>query len=415
MATFDVETYLRRQAGPQRFLVRLAGRVATGALAGLLAAAITLWLDGSAGLILPFPVSNTQLLLGTLVGAMVTIAVFMLWMRAVVVGLASSQASPRVLSGYLEDTFQRRLAAWTLAGFAYLAAVTVALPSHPAGGQGVPAVSTIVSLLIAMAALSGVLGAMHNATSNVSIPHVVRTLADRVFAVMAAQHAPNDPPPSTAAGGTKAVLHAPRMGWIQWIEHDAIVERLPADTVLTVGVDISDFVAEGQPVAWADAELDGETADAILGRFAIVPTRTSEYDLAYAIQQLVDVADRAMTPSSRDTSTAYEALMHLRAVFHRLIEEGTATGHLRGEDGRWVVAQRSWEPAHHLHVAFQRLVTGGSQDPTTAQELRAVMRALERAAHAVGDTASRDTLATQCSRLDREMSPEVAAATGDRL
>lgn len=35
------------------------------------------------------------------------------------------------------------------------------------------------------------------------------------------------------------------MGWIQWIEHDTILERLPTDTVLTVGVNISAFVAEG--------------------------------------------------------------------------------------------------------------------------------------------------------------------------
>lgn len=409
MRTLDVQAFLRRQPESRRFLLRLVGRAAGGVLLGLLAAGFTLLLDRQMGLSLPFPTSNSQLLLGTLVGAMITITVFVLWMRTVVVGLASSQASPRVLTGYLDDAFQRNLAAWMMAGFAYLTAVTLALPSHPDGGQGVPAVSSVVSLLIVTAALASVLIAMHNATRSISMPQVVRALADRAFEVMAAQHTPNDPPPATATGGTKAVLHAPRMGWLQWIDHDAVMQKMPAETIMTIGVNISDFVQEGEALAWADAELDEDAADAMLDAFTIVPTRTSEYDLAYAVQQLVDVAEHAMTPSSLDTSTAYEALMHLQAVFHRLLENGTSTGTLEGEDGRWIVAQRAWGTADHLQVAFQRLVTGGSQDPTTAQNLRAVIRDLQRTAHAVGDTASQDVLSEQRSRLDAQASSAVAS------
>lgn len=411
--TVHAQTFLRRQPDGRRFLLRLAGRATTGALGGLSVAAVTLWLDRQAGLTLPFPTANAQVWLGTLAGGLITIAVFVLWMRMVVVGLASSQASPRVLTGYLDDGFQRTLTAWLLAGFTYVTAVMVALPSHPDGGHGIPAVSSLASLLIVVAALSSVLLATHAARSNVSMPQVVRGLADQAFTVMAAQQSPNDPPPPTAAGGTKTVLHAPRMGWIQWIDHDAIMAHLPAHTVLTLGTSIGDFVAEGQAVARADQELEAASADAIIARFTIVPTRTSEYDLAYAIQHLVDVAEHAMTPSSLDTSTAYEALMHLRAVLHRLLHNGVSTGNLRGEDERWIVTEHAWGTAGYMEVTFQRLVTGGSKDPTTAGELHDVLTSLEQTAHALGDVDSQEVLSEQRSRLEREARTGVAS-TGHR-
>lgn len=409
---FDVQAFLRRQTDRRRFILRLGSRAMAGTVIGALGAALTLWVDRKAGLTLPLPASNVQLLLGTLVGAMVTVAVFVLWMRTVVVGLASSQASPRVLTGYLDDAFQRALTAGMMGGFVYLTVVTAALPAHRNGGEGVPAISAVLSLAVMLIALATVLAAMHNARSSLAMPQVVRMLADRAFAVMAAQDSPNDPPPPSADRGGGTVLHAPRMGWIQWVEHEAILRELPPETTLTLDVNITDFVAEGQRLAWADTELDAEAAAAIVKHVTIVPARASEYDLSYAIQQLVDVAEHAMTPSSVDTSTAHEALVHLRAVFRRLLQRGTATGALRGEEGRWVVARSPWGTADHLRAAFPRLVTGGSKAPTIAEDLLAALSALERLAGDLGDTASEDVLSEQRARLQQEAGCLVGIPTG---
>lgn len=408
------DAWFSRQSEIRRFTLRLGSRVVVGVVAGLAAAAGTLWLDRRSELTLPLPTGNFQLLLGTLVGAVLTIAVFALWMRTVVVGLASAQASPRVLTGYLDDAFQRNLTAWMMASFAYLTAVTAALPSHPEGGEGIPAVSAITSMVLVLTAFSGVLVAIHNATINLSMPQVIRALADRALAVMADQASPDDPPPPTEPGPALTVLQAPEMGWIQAVDHARIMEQLPAGTTLTVDVNVSDFIAEGETMAYADAQLSADARTSILDSFAIVQTRAPEYDLSYAIQQLVAVAEHAMTPSSVDTSTAYEALMHLRAVLHRLLRRGTATGNLRGAEGRWIVAERAWLPADHLDVAFRRLVTGGSQDPTTVEHLRSALIALHRTAGEVEDAASQRVLEQHRKRLEDLADPELAGPDGEQ-
>lgn len=402
--------FLRRQPELRRFALRLATRVIVGALTGVAAGALTLWVDDRAELTLPFPTANSQLLLGTLVGAIVTVAVFAIWMRTVVVGLASSEASPRVLTGYLDDRFQRNLTAWMMAGFAYLAAVTVALPTHR--GDGVPAISSILSMLIVLGAISAVLVAMHGATMSVSMPQVVRTLTDRAFSLIDLERLPDDPAPSTPSGPGKTLLRAPQMGWVQDVDYDTIMAHLPSAGMLIIGVNVSEFVAEGEPLARADVDLDDEAAAAISGGFTIVPTRAPEYDLAYAIQQLVDVAEHAMNPSSGDTSTAYEAVVHLRAVFHRLVRWGSPTGSLRGDDGRWIIAENAWQTSDYIRAAFERLLGTGSQDRTLARCLLHALASVEETAREVGDTASEQLLVELQELFQEAMGSEQSAWSG---
>jgi uncharacterized membrane protein len=181
MSPVTAQNFLRRQSDLRRFIFRLAIRAVSGSLVGVLTAALTLWIDRTAGLSLPFPASNSQLLLGSLVGAIITIAVFVLWMVVVVVSLVSSQASPRVLAGYLDDGFQRNLTAWMMGGVMYLTAATLGLPLHRDPG-GIPAVTSVGSVLVIVTALSTVLVAMHSATKSLAMPQIIRSLTDRAFA-----------------------------------------------------------------------------------------------------------------------------------------------------------------------------------------------------------------------------------------
>jgi uncharacterized membrane protein len=249
MTRFSAQHFLRRQSDLRRFVFRLATRAMSGTLVGVLTAALTLWIDRTAGLSLPLPASNSQLLLGSLVGAIITITVFVLWMRVVVVSLVSSQASPRVLTGYLDDGFQRNLTAWMMGGVMYLTAATLGLPLHRDTG-GVPAVTSLVAVLILVTALSTVLVAMHSATKSLAMPQIVRSLADHAFAVIEAQDRPDDPTSATPPHAGTEPLRSSRMGWVQWIDHDRIMDGLPPDTVLTIDVTTAGAGLGSRRVGW---------------------------------------------------------------------------------------------------------------------------------------------------------------------
>lgn len=409
-----VRPFFRRISPDRRFLLSVIGHSLAGVLGGAALAAVTLWVDRSLHLSLPVPITNVRLLLGSLAGAVVTIAVFALWMRTVAVSLSSSQASPRVLGGYLDDSFQQSLTGWMTAGFVHLVLVTAALPAGQAAGAGVPAVSSLVGFVVVLAALSGVLLAIRNAVDSLAMPKVIRSLADHALSLMDRQGWPDDPPPPPRSAGPRTMLRSREMGWVQWIDHEAIIERLPPDATLTVVATIGRFIGCGEVLAAVDAELEEAAAEQIVDGFVLLPRRAEKYDLAYAIQQLVDVAEHAMSPSSTDTSTALEALVHLRAVFNELLGCGTPTGSLRGPQGRWITSPETWRPADHLRIAFQRLVTGGAQDPTTAADLLATMSALILTAKELGDEASEEALSRQRERL-KQLAGEIEPREGGRV
>jgi uncharacterized membrane protein len=396
-----------------RLATTLVPRAVVAVLAGWGLAAATLLLDRTIGLVLPVPISNARAVLGALAGAVLTIAVFAVWMRTVVVGLAAAYVSPRVVSSYLDDRFQRRMMVWMIAGFAYVLGVLAFLPAITGDGArtGVPAASSVVAILVVVVALVTVLLAIRHAVTSLSLSALVRALADRALATMAVPDRPDDDVPHrdvpTDSEGSEVRSHV--MGWVQDVDYPAIIEALPPETVLTLYTPVGEFVARGEPFAVTHRDLSDDAHDAIRAAIAVAPTRRGDADLAFAIQQLVDVAQHAMTPTSNDTSTADEALMHIRAVMHELLRNGKFSGCLNGSEGRSVVSPGIWDPADHLEVTFERLRPGAAQLPMTSHRLLHTIDALAVTAGEVGDERSREML-----RYQRERLSEAAESHGDR-
>lgn len=394
----------------------LLPRALIALLVGWGLSASTLLVDAVSGVRLPVPATNARVLLGALAGAILTIAVFALWMRTVMVGLAAAHVSPRVVSSYLDDDFQRRMTAWMIAGFAYVLGVLAFLPPNPADDTvaGVPAISILVATVVAVAALLTVLLAIHHAVTSLSLSALVRDLADRALAVMELPQRPDDEPPADLSRrDTDAVIiRSDEMGWVQNIDYPALLGALPAGAVLTLHTSVGEFVAKGEPMAGATELVNDEAHDEIRDAVTLAATRRADDDLAFAIQQLVDVAQHATTPASNDTSTADEALVHLRAVMHELVRKGKRSGCLVGSDGRAIVSASVWHPADHLEAAFERLRFGAARMPTAVDRVLHTIDALERTAREVGDERSRETLRCQRDRLSRAAEPhDVTAPT----
>ncbi|MEX2504688.1 MAG: DUF2254 family protein, partial [Egicoccus sp.] len=227
----------RHHATGRRSLARhLALRAALGLVVGTTVAVATWGLDRLTGLTLPLASSTAQSLLAAFVGSVLTIAVFALWMRTVVVGLTSSQVSTRVLTAYLDDRFQQRVLGVMVALFTYLVAATALLPSDT---PRTPALTAAVALLAVVTALIGILLSMRDAVASLSLPSVVRTLADGVLELLEIEPAPNDAAPDPRAQHLelRCVVASRELGWVQDIDHEALLAALEPRGTLDLRVE----------------------------------------------------------------------------------------------------------------------------------------------------------------------------------
>src|SRR5690606_20262032 len=82
------------------------------------------------------------------------------------------------------------------------------------------------------------------------------------------------------------------------------------------------FVVEGQPIASVSADSpvsDAEQTD-IDGCYAKEHVRTIEQDVAFGIQQIVDIALKALSPGINDQTTAIMCIDRLAELMTRLAD-----------------------------------------------------------------------------------------------
>ena len=356
-----------------------------GLAVGLVATAVdTAWLQ-------PPPVElgtveSARVLLGALTGGLITVAVFSLWMRTVVVGFMAAHFSPRTLLIFLNDRFQRNLLAFMSAGFVAVLVILLRLPSDEQAAT--PLVSTVLAVLIALAALAGVLLAIQHATRSLALPELISRLADDALEVLDNYPRPRVeltevPPPGSAS---KTVM-APASGWVTGIDIDRMRKALPAGGVVHLRCRVGVFLTPRCPVALVslseaegDADIDFDAiAEAVANAVVLARTRSPDQDLVFAVSQLVDVGTFALQERA-DTPTAHEVLVQLGAVLEEVIDRGLSRLHDEDEDGRRIYDEVGWDAADLVQLCVERLRGPASRDPEAARHL---MRMLRR----VGDIA----------------------------
>lgn len=429
-------------------LSRLRGRLARRArrnialyplllsLGAAVLAALTLWVDarlapGPFPPLLRFPAPNARMLVSGLVGAIVTVAVFAFWMRAMMVQLVSSQFSPRILGVYLEDNYQRFVMGLNIGALVYVVVVLGALP--PGDDGAVPMISLVVATLMAIAAVLSILVAMRDSTESLGISEVIRRITDDLLDRIAhAAEVAQVPQPSVDASGGGRALRIDRLGWVQEVRRHDLARALGPDGVVRLEVRAGGFVAPGDRVATlVSGDIDER---AFRDAFTIGRVRTRARDIEFGFQQLVDVAEAALAAGNADASTAYEVVVHVEAAMRRLMEVGVHTGHATVEGGGAVVAAAELDEAGLLRATFERMAEDGGRSPMVARHLirtlgriREAARSHDRSAAALAAEEQAATLLRRAAnagvleedlvelqQVARSMGFDVAEDDGDR-
>jgi len=353
----------------------------TGVCVGLAALAVdTAWLW-------PPPVvlgnvNGARVVLGSVAGGLITVAVFGLWMRTVVVGLMAAHFSPRTLLVFLDDRFQRNLLAFMSGGVVAVLVILLRMPHDE--NLAAPLVSTVVAVIITLASMAGVLLAIQQATRTLSLGELVSRLADDALKVLDRHPAARVeftevPPPASAA---QAVL-APTAGWVTDIDIDQIRKALPMGGVAHLRCRIGEFVTSRRPIALVSlAETDGEAdLDAVADAFSLARTRSPDQDLAFALGQLMDVGTFALQ-ERWDTATAHEVLVHLEDLLEEIVDCGLPRRHDKDADGRCVYDEMGWDAVDLVQLCVERLRDPVSRHPNTALRMMMMFRRIGAVAEA---------------------------------
>lgn len=352
-------------------------------------------------------VAGVRVLLGSVIGGLITVAVFGLWMRTVVVGMMASHFSPRTLLAFLDDRFQRHLLAFMAAGVVTVLVILLRMPDDEQAAA--PLVSTVLAVIIALASMAGVLLAIQHATRSLSLPELVSRLTDDAIKVL--DHHPEArieitdvPPPAP----TSQKVLGKGTGWVTAIDIDRMRKALPAGGVVHLRCRVGSFVTPRHTVALvslldADGEADGKVdLDAVASAVNLARTRSPDKDLAFAVSQLVDVGTFALQ-ERWDTATAHEVMVHLEAVLAEIVDRGLPRLNDNDSDGRRVYDDVGWDAADLVQLCVERMRGPAARDPEVARHLVQML-------HQIHEVAKEREDASVISEIDFQLEMVLALA-----
>ena len=315
--------------------------------------------------------------------SMITFTGLVFSITIVVLQLTSSQYSPRVLRTFLRDRLTQAALGVFVATFVYAVLVLRTVRSTT-DDPFVPAVSTTVGVALLLASVGMFVAYIHHVATMIQVTSILSRIGVGSRAALERRYPPGreDAPPGRVPVGTpRAVLPARRSGVVVAVDDGALVEAAAAaDVVLRVPVHLGAYVPEGAPLVEVHGDPQRLDAERVLAAVRIERDRTLEQDVAFGFRQLVDIADRALSPGINDPTTAVQALDELHDLLRRLATRPLRSGRYVDDDGRTRLITQPERLSDYLALALDEVEQYGADSLQVQQRVRRLLDDVEAAA-----------------------------------
>jgi uncharacterized membrane protein len=329
-------------------------------------------------------------LLSVIAGSLITVAGLVFSMTLVVLQLASSQFSPRVLRTFFGDRLTQATIGTYVGTFVFALLVLRSVGGSQDGADFVPRISITVVSSLGVLAVVLLIVFLHHVSQLIQVSHVMRAIGRETLEEIDRSH------PDEYSGPCDDAAAAELLDWWRsrapgsvWPEDPGFVERvdlkdlvgdLAAVDQLALLVRPGDFVSVETPLAevWP-AEAADRCAAAIRAAVRVGPERSLDQDLDFGLRQLTDTAVRAMSPAMNDPTTAVTCVGYVRSALTALSRRALPSGVLWLPDrGLTVVtARRTFD--EHLAV-LDEVARYARDDPRVEQAVLAALRSVVDAA-----------------------------------
>lgn len=346
------------------------------AASAVVLAAVTTSLDqaaqSDAGVALSWAYSGgpegARAVLSTIAGSMITVAGTVFSITIVALTLASGQFGPRLLRNFIRDRGNQFVLGVFTATFIYCLLILRTVrgsDEHPF----VPGISVTVALVLALLGLGVLIYFIHHVAVSIQASQVIAVVnqelletIDRLWPAdlgkgpkastsQAQQLAATEAQSSTFVGAAAS-------GYIDAVNDEALL-RLARErnVVLALARRPGHFIVKGSPLAQVTPgdNVDEELVKKINSVFTLSAHRTPFQDVEFAVDQLVEIAVRALSPGINDPFTAMTCLDRLGEALCRLARRSVPSPYRYDDEQRLRVIVHAAEFGSVADAAFNQI------------------------------------------------------------
>lgn len=274
---------------------------------------------------------GARVVLGTIAGSVITVAGVVFSITIATLTQASSQFGPRLLRNFMRNRANQFVLGVFVSTFLYCLLVLRKVRGED-HNEFVPQIAVSFSILLALASIGVLVYFIHHVSTNLQAPHVIDNvfrdllrIIDRIYPKslgQASAHGAEDRRTLDAKlEQSSRPVRSSKSGYLQVLDADSLMDLLRerdlvAELVVRPGKPLVEnaIIARVHPAA----QCDDDVSKAIDGAMIVGAERTSEQDVEFAIDQLVEIAVRALSTGVNDPFTAINVLDRLAPALARL-------------------------------------------------------------------------------------------------
>jgi uncharacterized membrane protein len=298
-------------------------------------------------------------ILATLAAAVITVVGVVFSITIVTLTLASTQFGPRMLRNFIRDRGTQFTLGTFVATFVYSTLVLISIGPGSGNDAFVPHLSIAISVALVTLSMGVLIYFIHHIATSIQLPEVIASIAADLSRAIDAETpktrssleaGPSVPELLRRMGEGGGTVLAPSSGYLQFVRHRTLIGlAIERGAVIRLLHRPGHFLVGGHPMAlvWPRDAADAVTR-ALRRAHITGSNRTLAQDLPFAVDQLVEIAIRALSAAVNDTFTALtcidwlgDSLCKITTRWHPIRVHRDSHGYVR------VIT---------AHVSYERLV-----------------------------------------------------------
>jgi uncharacterized membrane protein len=288
---------------------------------------------------------GARAMLSTIAGSVISVAGVTFSITIAALSLASSQYGPRLVTGFMRDRGNQFVLGTYTATFIYCLLVLRTIRGTR-GVDFVPHLAILIGLALAILSVGVLIYFINHVSQAIRVSHVIHqvsiALDDRIQHLLiqrgvAAAEADGakvlDLPEDFADQAERVRAH--KAGYIQSVDTEALL-RLATQRELLIQIHVrpGDFVVQDAVLLRVTGGADVSAVhDRLLAALVLGSRRTDAQDPIALLQQLVEVAARAISPGINDPFTAVACIDWITAALTKLAAESIPSAYRYDADG----------------------------------------------------------------------------------
>ncbi len=332
------------------------------------------WFEGT-GWLETSGVEGARAFLTVIASAMIAIASTVFAITIAAVAYASGNYGPRLLTNFMNDRGNQVSLGVFIATFVYglLVLRVVDGGGNEAGTAGtdifIPQLSLFVASLMVIYAVAQLVYFLHHIPASIRINTVLAGIGRRLLEDIEERFPEGYGSREPEQGAPGAPIFLSESGYIEIIDFASLQEiACDHDVAIRLRIRTGDFAHPGLAVADVrDSIPNDELIGKIRDAFAIGSTRTRAQDLEYLIDELVEIALRALSPGINDPFTAVSCIHWMGAALASLAARDLCRGPEQGNYDLERVRPLPDDFQHYLGRSFGAVRASAAASPIAAR------------------------------------------------